>query len=99
MPPPLYVPLPQEVLGKAKEQHTFTSDDTAETRAIDTIYPMDTLSGRWAACVVVLLVVNALVLALAATTLRRFIRDLALRLEAVDTRDLPRPDTLFGLMK
>ncbi|KAI0763051.1 hypothetical protein BD413DRAFT_584498 [Trametes elegans] len=46
-----------------------------------------------------LLAANVIALALAAHTLRALYRELETRLEAVDTRALPRPDPLYGLMK
>ena len=46
-----------------------------------------------------LLAANVIVLALTAHTLRALYRELETRLEAVDTRALPHPDPLYGLMK
>ncbi|KAL7277246.1 hypothetical protein ACG7TL_009099 [Trametes sanguinea] len=53
----------------------------------------------WAATVALLFFTNVLTLCVAAWEMKSLIHDLAARLEAVDTRDLPRPDPLYGLMK
>ena len=93
-----YVPLPQEEPTAPKERVQYPGSESLDIHNIDTTHPKaDTLWGRWAACVAILLVTNILVLAFATATLRTLVSDLALRLEAVDTRALLRPDTLFGL--
>ena len=93
-----YVPLPQEEPTAPKERVQYPGSESPGIHIIDTTHPKtETLWGRWAPCVAILLVANILVLAFAAATLRTLVSDLALRLEAVDTRALPRPDTLFGL--
>lgn len=102
--PTRYVPLPQDEPGAIKEhvRVRYTDSESPDAHIIGTTHQTtDTISGRWIACVAVLLVANILVLAFAAATLRTLVRNLTLRLEAaaVDTRALPRPDTLFGLMR
>ncbi|KAH9899218.1 hypothetical protein C8Q73DRAFT_663003 [Cubamyces lactineus] len=102
--PRRYVPLPQDEPGAIKEHIRVRYPDSGSPNAhiIGTTHPTtDTISGRWIACVAILLVANTLVLAFAAATLRTLVSDLTLRLEAaaLDTRSLPRPDTLFGLMR
>ncbi|KAI0355994.1 hypothetical protein OH77DRAFT_1424287 [Trametes cingulata] len=91
-----YSQLPAEADDEAKPL-CAGRDCSHEVTVLAAAAPQDRL-GLWTLSVLLLFLINTVVLTSAAVTFITLHQDLETRLEAIDTRALPRPDPLYGLM-